>query len=167
MRDSRCPSLKTDGAIKTNLSEYCAGRLPAESLIHYLDEWLEIAFNKGAALAGSAPPVVPGERLRMQRVIEFALRRFIRQAHGNAEAAAQDLKGELFKPGAVEAFLNDAKDAEAAFDHVAELFKLVDGIRHLGGLYYNTNCNPEGFQLALDALAKQARTIIAAEGAKS
>ena len=103
----------------------------------------------------------------MQRVIEFALRRFIRQAHGNAEAAAQDLKGELFKPGAVEAFLNDAKDAEAAFDHVAELFKLVDGIRHLGGLYYNTNCNPEGFQLALDALAKQARTIIAAEGAKS
>lgn len=46
-------------------------------------------------------------------LIRFALWRFANAAREHANAAAQDKDGEFFNPGAVDAFLKDARDAEA------------------------------------------------------
>lgn len=59
------------------------------------------------------PPLpMPPLSERQQRVIRFALWRFINDARGNMNAAAQDKEGRHFKPGAFEAFEKDAQDAE-------------------------------------------------------
>lgn len=60
---------------------------------------------------------------RQQKVIGFALYRFISDCHEFANIAAQDKSGIRFKPGAAESFLRDAKDA-------AELRAIIKGGQH-------------------------------------
>jgi hypothetical protein len=57
----------------------------------------------------SAPELPP----RDLSLIRFALNGLMERAYWLAEAAAQDISGRHFKSGAAEAFLKDAKDAEA------------------------------------------------------
>jgi hypothetical protein len=50
---------------------------------------------------------------RRSKVIRFALFRFAHDAHSMANEAAQDISGLRYKPGAAEAFMRDAEDAQA------------------------------------------------------
>ena len=50
---------------------------------------------------------------REQKIIVFAIHRFMSDSYAQANAAAQDHDNRYFKPGAVDAFYKDAKDAEA------------------------------------------------------
>jgi len=50
---------------------------------------------------------------REQKIIMFAVHRFMGDSYAQANAAAQDHDNRYFKPGAVDAFYKDAKDAEA------------------------------------------------------
>lgn len=49
---------------------------------------------------------------RQQAVLRFALHRFMTDAYGRANLAAQDARGRTFPTGTAERFLQDAKDAE-------------------------------------------------------
>ena len=50
----------------------------------------------------------------------FAVHRFMGDAYAQANAAAQDHENRHFKPGAVDAFYRDAKDAEALIAKLKE-----------------------------------------------
>lgn len=75
----------------------------ADQAIAAIDALDRIASFSGAEAAFSD---------RQQQVIRFALWGFANAARGNASAAGQDKDNQLFKPGAVDAFLKDAQDAE-------------------------------------------------------
>jgi len=57
---------------------------------------------------------------REQKIIMFAVHRFMGDAYAQANAAAQDHENRHFKPGAVDAFYRDAKDAEALIAKLKE-----------------------------------------------
>lgn len=64
------------------------------------------------AAAPATPPDAWVWTDRQQKVIRFALWGFANAARAQANDAAQDRDGSRYKPGAVDAFLNDARDAE-------------------------------------------------------
>lgn len=68
----------------------------------------------------AASPAMPELTPRKRALIRFALFQFAHAAHHMATEAAQDLKGERFKPGAVKAFMEDAREAEALRDEFRE-----------------------------------------------
>lgn len=57
---------------------------------------------------------------RQKALIRFALYNLAARANIMAKDAAQDLRGERFKPGAVAAFMEDAKEAEQLRDMFKE-----------------------------------------------
>ena len=57
---------------------------------------------------------------REKAVIRFALHRFMADAYAQMTAAAQDKDNRYFKPGAVDAFAKDAKDAESLLAKLRE-----------------------------------------------
>ena len=57
---------------------------------------------------------------RENAVMRFALHNFMTDAYARMNAAAQDKDSRYFKPGAVEAFAKDAKDAEALMAKLRE-----------------------------------------------
>ena len=68
----------------------------------------------------TAPAAMPELTPRKRALIRFALFQFAHAARHMATEAAQDSKGERFKPGAVKAFMDDAKEAEALRDEFRE-----------------------------------------------
>lgn len=68
-------------------------------------------------VGGSEP--VPELTQRQRAFVRFALISFAGIAHRMAQEAAKDTNGERFKPGAVKAFMDDAKEAE----ELRDLFK--------------------------------------------
>lgn len=82
------------------------------------------AFHAGVRFARAHPPaaqrqwVEPNER--EQQIIMFAVHRFMGDAYAQSTAAAQDHDNRYFKPGAVDAFYKDAKDAEALIAKLKE-----------------------------------------------
>lgn len=54
----------------------------------------------------------PGWTERQLKVMRFALWRFADDARRHVTAAGQDREGKHYKPGAIEAFMKDAQDAD-------------------------------------------------------
>ena len=57
---------------------------------------------------------------REQKIILFAVHRFMHDAYAQTNAAAQDRENRHFKLGAVDAFYRDAKDAEVLIAKLKE-----------------------------------------------
>jgi hypothetical protein len=58
---------------------------------------------------------------RQVAVIKFAVYRFQNDALSHANAAAQDLKGNHYKAGSVESFMNEADDCKAILEYLRSL----------------------------------------------
>lgn len=88
--------------------------------------WPACVEAANAMLASAQPQaaqVPEGLTPRHWRLIDFALWRLIRAAYDRAEAAVQDKAGRFYSPSALEAFMRDATDAEAARGIVSAAIK--------------------------------------------